>query len=182
MTKKGTTLIELLIAIIILGIIMTVFSSIYLIGVNSFRNEFVQSQLLSNSQVIVDRINQDVKFAQGIDETFNSYTTSNTLLIIQSPAIDTEHIFIPNGIDRIIYYQDGEELHRVIYANPNSSRYPQNGIDQILTKNLKTLSFGFFPDQANPNKVSTTLTLSKGVGKLYRSVTITAKAKMRNKL
>lgn len=186
--KKGTTILELLIAIIILAIMMTVFSAIYINGVTSFRNEFTTSQLQSTAQTVIDRMNQDIKSARGIESTYEGYTLSDNTLILRVPAIsnDDEEYFIYSGgilqFDIFVYYQSSNEIQRVIYANPSSKRYSKNEQVQTLTKNVIGLSFSYDPDIASPARISTTITLSRDIGKLTRQATVTATAKMRNNL
>ena len=186
--KKGTTILELLIAIIILGIMMTVFSAIYINGVTSFRNEFTTSQLQSTAQTVVDRINQDIKSARGTESTYENYTLSDNTLILRLPAIsnDDQEYFIYSGgmlqFDTYIYYLSENEIQRIIYANPSSKRYSKNEQVQTLTKNVTELVFSYDPDITSPVRISTTITLSRDIGKLTRQAQVTATAKMRNNL
>ena len=184
--KKGTTLIELLIVIIILTILMTAFSSIYVNGIKSSREEFIQTQLQSDAQTILDRITGDIKLAQGVDANYNTFVTSENTIILKVPAIDQSQNFLYTGtdllLDRIIYYKHNSELHRVVYANMASIRYPSNNTNRILSDKVSIFTPTYQPDMINPVTVTTTLKLSKAVGKVNKFITVVGKAKLRNNL
>lgn len=184
--RRGTTLIELLVAIVILSIMMVVFSSIYTNSIKTFQQELTQAQLQADSQLIVDNIINDIKSAQSVEANYDTYSSDTDSIILKVPAVDANQNFLYTGsvmvFDRIIYYKSGPAIHKIIYADTNSNRYALNGLNKTLSSNVTGLTFNYYPDNILPTAVSTTIQLTKNVGKFNRSVILTSKAKMRNNL
>jgi prepilin-type N-terminal cleavage/methylation domain-containing protein len=182
--KKGVTLIEILVAMILMVIMMVAFSNVYIFSMKTYGEQFVQTRLSSEAETLVDRISTDINLAQGVEGTYSTYTTSQTTIILLVPAIDASQNFIySNGViasDRIIYYKVGTNLHRIIYAINNSARFSQNGQDAILSKLVTGLTFTYDPDMVSPVKVTTSITVSQKAGKKTQNITVTGKSGLRN--
>lgn len=81
--RKGFTLVELLVVIIVLPFVMLVLDGLFstLIGdiPRSYRVVQENTSLLS----MLEQMQQDIDKAKGLPESFDEYTTSNKLLLIE---------------------------------------------------------------------------------------------------
>lgn len=186
MKKKGLTLIELLIVMVLMSILMPVIVSIYISGIKTFNQELTQTQLQSNAQTILDEIMNDTKNAQAVLETYNGETTNTSTIILRIPAIDASQVIQYNGTDMlfdvIIYKFEGNNIHKIVYSpiESNSVRRAQDGRDKVIASNILNLIFDYDPDPVSPTLVTTTVTNNQAVGIFVRKVTVTSKARLRN--
>jgi prepilin-type N-terminal cleavage/methylation domain-containing protein len=182
--KKGITLIELLIVMVLMGIVMPVISSIFITGLKTFNQEFTQTELQSNAQTILDEILNDAKNAQAVEETYGTYTTGANTIILRVPTINSAQVIQYEDssmlFDRIVYYYEVNKIHKVVFADSRSIRFGQNNTNKVLASNILALNFTYDPDVIAPTLVSTTVSNVQEVGKLTRSVSVTGKARLRN--
>jgi prepilin-type N-terminal cleavage/methylation domain-containing protein len=182
--KTGFTLIELLITMSFIGIISIVITTVYITGFNTYRQELASSIVQSDGQTILDGLLLDVKNGMLIEPAYDSYTTDADTIIIRVPAIDTSKHIIYDGTnmlyDEIIYDYDGTSIHKRIFADPASTRYPKNGIDTILAKNVLELSFTYDPDQSTATLITAIIHSSVKAGNKNRDITLTGQARLRN--
>lgn len=185
MKKCGITLIELLITMSMIAIIASVITSVYLIGFKTFKEEMASSIVQSNAQTILDAMTTDIKNGLQIEPTYGSYTTSETTIIIRVPAIDSSNNILYESdtmlFDRIIYYYNNNSIHKMIVADPGSSRASRSGFDTVLDANVLVLRFTYEPDASSATFVSATISSDIAVsGNRTRSITITGQARLRN--
>jgi prepilin-type N-terminal cleavage/methylation domain-containing protein len=182
--KKGITLIELLITISLISSIMIVTSSVYVTGFKTFKEELTSSIVQSNAQTILDGLTTDIKNGLQIEPTYTTYTTGEDMIIIRVPAVDATGHAIYTGsnmsFDRIIYYYKNNSIHKVIYADAASIRYPKNGRDVILDSKVLELQFAYDPDQASATLVTATISSKMMVGNRDKAITLTGQARLRN--
>lgn len=62
-TKKGMTLIELVAAIAILGVVMAAIMSLFMSGINFFRIGNLKSQTQSDARLAINAISENIKYA-----------------------------------------------------------------------------------------------------------------------
>lgn len=183
--KKGITLVELMIVMVLIAIILPAVSSVYIKGMQTFRTELSQSQLQSDAQTILDEILNDVKNGQSIETSYNNdqFTTGQNSIIIKIPALDSNQNILYTGtnmrFDRVIYYFEGNSIHKVVYADSGSTRYANNGIDKVLAKNVLVLSFSFEPIDS-PTLITVNVSNNTSIGQNERTVSITGQARLRN--
>lgn len=184
MKKKGLTLIELLIAMTLLATIAAVISSVYVTGYKTFYEELTSSTIQSNAQTILDGLITDARNGLLIEQSYLTYTTGPNSIIIKVPALDSGSNILYSGTnmlyDRVIYYYQNNAIHKIIFADPASSRYPKNGHDVILDENILELNFTYDPDQATATLVTATISSQDMVGHIARHITITGQARLRN--
>jgi|GEM_PF-1343233 len=188
--KKGLTLIELLITMGLIGSILVVITSVYLVGFRTFREELASSTVQSGAQTILDAVVTDVKNGMLIEQSYTSddktYTTGHDpeMIIIRVPAMNSSQQIIYDGtdmaFDRLIYYYLDNEIHKVTFANPASVRYKNNGNDAILDKHALSLSFAYDPDQFTATLVTVTLKSNIQTGNRNKEITISGSARLRN--
>jgi prepilin-type N-terminal cleavage/methylation domain-containing protein len=194
MRRKGFTLIEITIVILLLGIIFSVVTSIYVSALKNNKISFTKSGFQKDLNFTLDDLNKNVKQANAvITPTLPAglgcvtYCTLNDkTLLLSLPAIDTNGSFKYSAdgqtllTDTFVYYLNGNILHKKIYANAASSRYSQNNTDKIIANNVSNLTFTYLPSSVAPEQVQTDMTMSLTVEKVNVRVTGTDIAFMRN--
>ena len=184
MKRRGITLIELLITMALLGIISAVITSVYVTGFKTFQEELASSTVQSSSQTILDALITDTKNGLLIEESYDTYITSENTIIIRLPAVDDDKNILYDGstmlFDRIIYYYAGNTIHKIVFADPESSRYSKNGIDTVLDKKILALSFAYEPNASAATLITATISSEIKVGNKTRAITVTGQARLRN--
>lgn len=181
----GFALIELVVAIAIIGIVIFVATDTYLGGLVSSKNEYLKSRLSSDARIISEGILDNIKLAASVEENSGIYTTGISTLVLAVPAIDSDNNFIYNGnqllLDNIIYTLEGENLHKIIYSTNGTSRlFPQHDSDKVIAENVKSLIFT--PDAPAPNtqNIGLDLTLENSKSKPILEFNIKTKGNLRN--
>ena len=182
--KRGFTLIELLITMTYITLISTIIVTVYIVGYSTFREELASSIVQSDAQTIMDSMTQDIKNGMLIEPAYSSYTTDQDTIIIRVPAIDKNNNIVYSGTDmlydRIIYNYTNSSIHKIVFADPASSRYPRNGIDAVLDKNILSLAFQYNPNQTTATLVMVTISSEQSAGSIERKITLTGVARLRN--
>lgn len=187
MRKKGLSIVELLIAIMLLALIMAAVSSIFSVALKNYRVSFSQSTLQREVNLSIDsitrRVKQSVEIPETLPEALGDTEKSSTVLILALPAIDDNENFIYNGDtlekDYYIYYLDGSGLHKSVSANPLSSR---NDSDNLILSEISNLTFSYTPNSpgAEITKVDISVTVSRTVSKTDINITANSSAVKRN--
>jgi prepilin-type N-terminal cleavage/methylation domain-containing protein len=182
--KRGFTLIEFLIVMGFISVIGLAITTVYVTGFQTYDQELASSTVQSDGQTILDEILTDVKNGVSIDQTYNGYVTDADTIIIKVPSIDTNGNVLYNGTDMrfdwIVYNYTGTEIHKIIYADPSSSRYPHNGIDATLDKHILSLNFTYDPDATAATLVTATVSSDITIGNEVRNITLNGQARLRN--
>lgn len=190
--KYGFTLIELLISMSLVGVLSLTITVIYVTGFATFKQELATSVVQSDGQTILDALMLDVKNGMLVEpptysvlvSNGNTYSTNANTLIIRVPAVDNNKQIIYSGtnmlFDRIIYSYDGSSIHKIILAEPSSTRYGRNEIDKVLDRNVLELSFIYDPDENTATHVTATIHSSIKAGNKQRDITLTGEARLRN--
>ncbi|MDO8507850.1 MAG: prepilin-type N-terminal cleavage/methylation domain-containing protein [bacterium] len=183
--KKGFTLIEVTIALVIISMMVVVLGDMYMNGTISSGKEMRKSKLQVESKSVLEGINENVKLSAKVGEAYAGYTGGATTLILDIPAIDNSDIFLYSGsqkvYDHIIYYIEGSNLHKLVLSDNVSSRlHGQNNLDQVILDNVSSLVFSY--DQAPPSStmVNTSLTIQNTGQGQTQTINVTAEAKRRN--
>jgi len=184
--KRGITLIEVLISSVLLVTISAAVSTIYVNGYRTYREQFAEAQVNINAQTILDSIISDAKNAQSVEETYDIYTSGNNAVVLKVPAIDSNKNILYDGtsmlFDRIIYYFEGNAIHKKVFADASSARYTQNGLDKVLDQNILVLEFAYEPDVISTTLLTVELSASLKVGGSTRDISLIGKARLRNHL
>jgi prepilin-type N-terminal cleavage/methylation domain-containing protein len=183
MKKRGFTLAELLIAIVLLSIIMAAVSAIFSVALKNYQVSFTQSGLQKDVNLVMDNISRDIKQSVEIPNEYNGIVRSSSTLILSLPAIDENENFLYNADllekDYVVYRKVDDKLHKMVFASPLSVRYSQNNSDKILMENVFELNFLYTPAD-NTTKVESALTISTEVSKTTLNVTAKSTANRRN--
>lgn len=182
--KHGLTLIELLITIGLIGSILIVITSVYLTGFRTYREELSSSMVQSNAQTILDALATDIKNGMLIEQTYDTYTTGPNSIIIRVPSQNSSKQIQYSGtdmlFDRVIYYYQNNEIHKIVFADPSSTRYSGSGVDKVLDKKILTLGFEYDPDMTAATLVKATISSDIKVGNRNKAITISGIARLRN--
>jgi len=187
-SKKGFTLIEVTLAVAIIGMLVVLIAEMYMNGMISSEKEMRKSKLQVEAKNVLEGITYNVKLSSGIEPSYGGYTSleGQNTLILKVPAIDSSDNFLYTGgqkiSDYIVYYLDSnnsKELHRLIVStDPRSRLYGQNNTNTILLNNAQSLTFNF--DQPPPNSSVATVNLTvESIGK-PETVSVSAQATRRN--
>lgn len=136
--KAGFTLVELVIAITVFGIIGVVFIGVvanYFVVITR-NNE--QSEMTINSQNLLRTTVENIRFGDGVRQTnqindahapAGGWNTNNSsfVIVIAVPALDSSRAYIIDPgtgspyMNELVYYKNGTDLMERKLANPNAS-------------------------------------------------------------
>lgn len=184
MKKRGVTLIELLLVMMLLAVVLPAIVSVYIYGSKTFTEQLTQSRLQSDAQTLLDEITNDIRNAQSVEDVYGTYTTDSNTIILRVPALDSGQVIQYNGTsqksDYIIYDFTGTSIHKVIYADPSSIRYPQNNQNKVIANNILMLTFSYDPSVDSATLVQVNVRNNQSVGKVVENFSVTSKARLRN--
>lgn len=195
--QKGITIIELLVAMAISGILLIILVNSYLNYTLTLRKESLETTIQNEVNVISQKISQDIEKAVGVEGTVTdkdgkTYTPSENQIVLKTPALNPnfQTRYDEGNIlyfDYIVYTldKDNKKLLENIIVSSQSSRKEEK--DKVLSKNLDSTSFFSFLPQTQPfswqnvNTIILNLTFSSLVKgeKLERRLNI--QVKLRNK-
>jgi prepilin-type N-terminal cleavage/methylation domain-containing protein len=181
--KKGLSLIELSVAIALLGIIMAAMVSIFAVAVKNYRIYSQQSALQKEVNFTVDEIGKEIKQSMDMPASYDTYTRSDTTLILDLPAVDEDDNFLYDGggviSDYYIYSYDSGALTKTVYADSSSKRYPSSGSSYEILSSISSFSFTY--SEPDYNEATVNLTASKTVYGTNISISSVVTSKPRNK-
>lgn len=182
--QYGFTLIELIITVSIISIMILVVGQVYLIGMVQGKSNMKKAQLQTEGKSAMDGIMKNVKVASAIESAYGEYTSDGTHLILRMPAIDTNEnfIYIAPTNDYVTYYLEGKNLHKLVTsANTSSRLFAQNGSDNIILSNVKTLAFTYSAvTPATSSLVTLEMTLENTTQKVPIEIKLKSSGRLRN--
>jgi len=180
------SLTDTLITIFILGIIITVTFSMYMVYNNVFKIQVVQNELSANNTIALSRMTKNIRGATRILATANinsiDYTTDPDTLILELPSIDNDQAILSDKFDNFVYHLDpGDSTKLLLDVEPNvsSSRISKNN----LTANyVDSINFNYNNiDFSSADKVEIILSAVKNAGGSERNLVTQSTAEIRNK-
>lgn len=154
-----------------------------------FSDGTLRSDVLENARYPIAWIARDVQSATAVAASWSTYTTSDSLLVLQLPSVDANGLIIDKTIhsDYIVYQILDGRLQRVIDAkNGTSSRTDGN---RNLSDHVVGLTFAYYDDNdavlsagfATAASVKVTVTdRQKGFLRDFEE-SLTSKFKLRNR-
>jgi len=128
--NKGFTLAELnvasLIALLVFVAVLSLYISVWrsLARGNTYLDSYAGSRNASGWLI------RDIRCAEQVKPSFTSggitYTTSDNVIVLRVPSIDSSGQVISPGLDHIIYELQGSDLYRIVQKDPSSSRPNEN--------------------------------------------------------
>jgi len=183
--QNGLTLMELIVTLAIISIMILVVAEVYVSGMVQSKADMKKAQLQIAGKSSLEGVTRNIKLASKVEATYDVYTTDSTHLILKIPAIDSSENFIYSGgarvNDYIVYYLDGKNLHKVIDAPNVSSRlHSQDGSDDILLNNVKSINFGYDMPAPNTVLVNINITVEDISQKVPIELNLNANGRLRN--
>ncbi|MEM3063153.1 MAG: hypothetical protein QW303_06400 [Nitrososphaerota archaeon] len=183
--KKALTIIELLIAVSLFALILTIISTISYNSIVNYKKQQLDIKISIDNKSTLDDIITTTRQSRGIANNIiingKNFVTSQNTIILLLPGIDSNGKFIPGITDYAIFYQDPVEsnlLIKLVSATPPSVR---GSFSQIKTTNLSSINFGYDnPDPQQAKIVTITIETSGSESGQTRSVVDTTKVKLRN--
>lgn len=187
-TKKGLTLVEILVAFVVFSLVTVLVIGVYVSHIKIYSNQNSQIEVASQSKIGIDEIVNETRQSQAIANTCSacgSDTTSSTVLILQLWPLDANgdpKDPTSNNYDYIVFKNnpaDTTQLIKKVLPDASSSRTSST---KIIANNVATLNFTY--NNGTPSlasQITITLTTSQtGIGKTQTS-TQTKIADLRNK-
>lgn len=172
-TDEGFTIVELILATAISGILAVVMFTISVYYFGNTLQAQATAQMALESQLVLTQLVEDIRLSDGIGLT-NSITDANApaggwvtndpsnILIIKSPAIDSSRdiIYDPDTNlpyrNEFVYYSAGQAMYKRTLKNPDAvgntavttcppaSASPTCPADKVFTNSMTNLTFTFY--------------------------------------
>ena len=193
--NKGFTLFELQVASAIVLITLSAVLALYLFSWRSFTIGNTLLDVYSNSRNASGWLTRDIRCAAQVESSYVSgdttYTTSEHVIVLKVPSINSLGEVINSHYDYIIYELQGTDLYRIVQNDALSSR---SACNNVIAHNCADLTFSSdgvgLSDIVNLSTVNTvsiylpinksTISLS-GTGTYIASINPTTVVRLRNK-
>lgn len=186
--RRGMTLIEALIGLVIMSMLIAGLLSFYAKGQQDFFNGNVRSDVLDKARYPLSWIGRDANVSFGIRNNHETWMASSTVLVLKLPALDASG-YVINDIaqyDDIVYYVSDHRLIRHCHPWPQSFR---QGGDKILADNVAGLAVIYYDADENvltsgytaATAVKAEVTISTTVGSRNFRQPLSSRFTLRNK-
>jgi prepilin-type N-terminal cleavage/methylation domain-containing protein len=187
----GLTLIELLVAISISVIILSILTFTFITGFQSFETEFIKSNLQTETRTVMDRISDDIKLAASVKDTVidpqtsQQYISGSNTLILQVLAIDSNNNILYDKYDYFVYIFDttARKITKKTLPNISSARTlkTQTFLEGKLTDSSSFNYAPYSPPSPNILEITVDLTVSQTTRDKTYSNHTNQTTKLRNK-
>lgn len=187
---RGLSIVEIVTAIGLIGIVSIMVISVYLAQFRLFSNQNQSIDLANENRISLDEMAIQIKEAQAVVSTCaacSGYTTSATIVVLQLWPLDANGNPTDPGAsnyDYVVYKRDDLEntkLVKITYPSAISTR--KSGTD-TLANNVSNLQFVYSPDNLTPTtatEVTVTLENTNTNMKKTNTITQSTEAHLRNK-
>lgn len=187
---RGVSLIELVTAIGLIGLVSVMVISVYVTHFRLFSNQSQSIDLANENRLALDEMAIQIKEAQAIISTCaacSGYTTGATTVVLQLWPLDASGNPTDPGstnYDYVVYKRDdlqNTKLVKITYSAAISTR--KAGTD-VLANDVSNLQFTYSPDNLTPTtatEVAVTLTNTNTNMKKTNTITQSTEAHLRNK-
>lgn len=190
LNAQGLTLVEVLVAMVLLALVLNAASSLLLAGLTSYVKYSDESDVRSQMRIGMNRLERELREARWL-----TTNTDSTVLKFRLPKHMTDtNTAIPTmyARDKIIsyYVKDGELLRRIYDIpsfgfdgqSPNrgdpATRFNE-GVNSIA-RNIESLKLTYLPADAADNSYKTTVIITlKGKSPLTKSLVLTSTVQLR---
>lgn len=180
--NKGTTLIELLISMAILGTLIGLSAAIFGATVRTYRVETLKGVMQKDLNYAIDNIANNVKRSGSVLEAYEERPLSATMLILGLPAEDANKKFVYNDgamvFDTLVYELDDANLTKKLVPAAGSIRTGQNS---TVLRHVSNLEFTYSPANIQKTQVSMTLSITRTVNGKPITLSASRVANLRNK-
>ena len=183
MNKRGLTLVDLTLAVVIFVVIASAVVFIYAGGLKAYVQSAAKLGLLSTSRLTMFKMANDMRESIGVISSSGIYTTDSDTIVFQVFSINASGDLLTKYSDTIVYDKDGTDIKKIVIPDTNSSR---SATTTVIIGNVNSLSFSDADSggtaTADTEKVDMDLTVSEYVSTLQRSKTnsLSSTVKLRN--
>lgn len=174
---KGLTLVEVVIA---MGLSVIVGGLLLVIIVNSTGLFLKQSTKIEQGLAVNDALSAirgNIRQAQSIASTYQSYTSSSTQLVLKLASIDASGNLIPYTFDYFVFFKDQSSLKFQSFPDPLSSRKSQ---DQLFLIGVDSIEFKYLDSSNPPQEVIPTAAAKVRIAVSLKEMVATSEANLRN--
>ncbi|MBN1527001.1 MAG: prepilin-type N-terminal cleavage/methylation domain-containing protein [Candidatus Omnitrophica bacterium] len=189
--NRGFSLVELMISLLIVSIILVATVSLFIGCWRAFLIGNTYLDVYSNSRLAAEWMARDIRWAEQVVPTYGSYTTSDSCIVLMVPSIDASGDIMASCYDYIIYQLQGNDLHRIVQKDAQSSRQNENrvvaGQCSSLTLSSGGVTLSNIPNLSAVNTIEIFLPLNEqmisltGGGVKSAQLTPTTVVRLRNK-
>jgi len=188
--KKGISIIELLVTIVIFTIVSGILVAIFISGWRTFHWQSSQADTQAQAKFVTSTISREIQQADRVlaSRTFGaeSYTSSATTLILEIPSIDANQYIIEGSYDFEVFYldpADPKKLKLKREANPSSARRTET---KTISGSIENLTFVYKKGDvevspAESEIVTIKITTSQTSYGKTQKTSLVGQAKLRNK-
>ena len=134
--------------------------------------------ITNDARMALDEVDNYVRGANRVIETYDTYTTGTTTLLLQMQSLDASGYLIPGTYDIVIAYLDGSRLMLKLIPDVASNR---QSFEKMLADNVTGLVFTYNNnDMSLVTEVSEQITLAHSSTTATRTITVSSKATLRN--
>lgn len=183
--QQGLTLTELLIVMGLVGVLSLFLAGIFRNAVSLYLNQNLEIQVIESANLLNKFLLENLRRAESVKDTItddsDTFTTSETELILSLPALDISGDPIVGVYDYFVFYQDADNPGDFRWRSVPSATSSRGAFDHLAAEEITELSITydtFFPAEANIVTVTYTLTKENIFGS--RSITRSTSINMRN--
>ena len=152
-TKNGFTLVEMLIAVSVVGVMGTILVSLLTNNSAIFSDQNTKITQGLELNTAVTHVEEAIKSATGVVSQYPptggaTYTTGANTIVLSLPAINAQGLVIENTYDYLVIANDpgaNKILRKKVYPNALSTRTTE---DMVLSTKLSKLEFSYL-DSSN---------------------------------
>lgn len=147
MTRKGYSIIELLVGMTITSFLLTILFTVGVSGLENFNIATFNQQRDSRFLETYNRIDQYVRVANEFPASYDSdlnnpsnpvYTTDSNTLVMKMYSLNSDGTACETSNDYVVYDLQGKVLYEIVFAAAGSSRTSHN---QIISNNISAITF-----------------------------------------
>lgn len=180
--NKGLTLVELLVAMSLVGVVTLFLTSIYIGTIQLYRGQNLEISVVEAAtqlnRVILQYTRQAEAVKDSVTDGTDTYTSGSNELVLQTPSLDGSAEPIPGVYDYYIFYQDGTDLRWKLIPDAQSSR---QSFDHLAAEEITNMVISY--DTALPpdaNLITFEFTLEKEDAGNTISISRSTSVNMRN--
>lgn len=142
--KKGTTIIEILVAISIFVVAFVIIGALFVSHTKLFKMQESVVSLKLYKSLFAKNFRETAEAAKSISATYSfggiPYTSSSSTVIFQVPSIDATDEIIPGAYDYVVFYHEGENLFMQTAPSLSSQR---KNLKQKIGDSLENMIFRY---------------------------------------
>lgn len=181
------TLVEVLISVSLSTLITVGLIGTFILLNRDLLAQFAMNRVVHEARLVADHFARDLRAASDVVDTYDTYTTSDTTVIMRVPAVDASEAMIDGVFDHIIYdvrvVGSSQVLYRVVDAAPSSTRVDEEVvIGGGLTGSRIRGTFASHPDALGAFVIHYQFTASFAYRDEVHEIPISGSVRLRNNL